>query len=209
MLERTVYFSGPSGTGKTHLIAELIRYNPLYICGNPDKLDRVNHLRDKAYSEKKYSRTFQYGLGKIEERVREARNHRELESLNPDKIILGDRCMHDTIAYINAALRYGDLDEEEAEVLLGANKESYNPEILPKHIILVSFSFEEIKRYLRERWKTEGVGFREDDDRYLKIVSRCFDEHFGGLELLRRISCPQEIDVKNLDILIRQAVLTG
>ena len=87
MLERVVYFSGPSGNGKTTLIRELLRRNADFVAGNPEKLDREQHVRDKR---RKFPSYAEYLKAKIDERYAHAVHHAELERRNPGCVILAD-----------------------------------------------------------------------------------------------------------------------
>jgi deoxyadenosine/deoxycytidine kinase len=176
-LARVVYFSGPSGTGKTTLIKHLIEQFPgKYIPGNPEKLDRETHVRDKM---RKFSTIYDYAIDKIQQRLKEAEYHDILSENNPSAIILGDRCICDTESYILAAEKNKDLTEKEVKSLIEYQAKIHPEHLVPNHVVFLDSSVDDIIKYLSMRATVEGKGTENMERQYLEFVSESFRNHFS------------------------------
>ncbi len=206
MLEKITYFSGPSGCGKTTLISSLLENND-YIEGNPKKLKQVGSKRKKERIKELYSETSKYALNNMYKRLNKAKYHKKLQNKS-NKIILEDRCMHDTLSYLKAAFKYGDISNKEYNYLVKKQEEIHPDKLKPKNIVFIDLPLEDILTNLEKRWKTEGKGFREDDKNYLKTVSESFREYYDTLnaENILKIRNRDELDSKYINDWIKNSM---
>ncbi len=200
MLENVVYFSGPSGNGKTGLIQNLVDRNSLFLPGNPEKLNRLKHTRDKM---RKFPSYFEYAIAKIDERVGNARFHATMELQHPGTVILGDRSVHDTTVYIRAGVLYGWLTPPQVNELLVYQKEKHPLELMPQKTVFLDFPLPELMAHLKRRWKMEGKGERESEE-YLSIDIGLFRKHFGTLDNVLRITEKKEENIDVIESWIRE-----
>ena len=174
MLERTVYFSGITGTDKTGLIAELLERNEHYIPGAADR------WREKERAPDLYVKAL------IDDRAHEARHHAELEQQHPDKVVLAEWSIHDTTAYILGLAKRGILGKDDAEELLTHQHLQYDPALLPKRTVFLDYKLEDVMR----RFETErGWRTHQADENVVKhnldAYRRYFDSLSQGNDLLR------------------------
>lgn len=191
MLERTIYFSGAGGTGKTRMISKLMEEFCDFIPANPDKLDRQNYDRAQRW-EGYESDTYNYALGKIvNKHMREAMSCWQLEEKNRDKIILADRCVLDALSYCLAAERFGDLEEWQFRQVKNYVN-SFSRDYMPKNVIFLDYPFFYTKKTLEDRGRREEKGLREDDEKYLKIVSESFHDFFEMYPPMLTVTDPEK-----------------
>jgi|GEM_PF-6959570 len=190
MLERTIYLAGPGGTGKTRIISNLLSEFSNTLPGNPDKLDRKSYNRTQKW-EGYEEDTYNYAIGKIIHRhIKEAKIHEELEQENPDKVILADRCLVDAFAYSLAAERFGDLKKWQS-FSIRSYAWSFPNKLMPRKIIFLDYPLSYIKENLENRWKREQKGFREDNEEYLRTVSKAFQDYFQMLPPMLTLNNPE------------------
>ncbi len=94
---------------------------------------------------------------------------------NPDKIILGNRCFYDVLAYHEAYFERGWMNEEEKDVLVSGLTHLFPGELAEPNVIILNPGFEVCKRHLRMRWKTKKKKFMEDDMDYLRAACEAYE----------------------------------
>jgi thymidylate kinase len=168
-----VYFSGPHGAGKSSLIRGICEYSSDFIA-YPDRL-KFAHVDEPALRQK----------SKIAKIFQEYCDQLDFEKENPDKIVLGDRCIYDCMVYSNAYQKIGWISAEQN------NDNKRLSEILnecyPSHLVVLNPRYETLVSHIQQRWKRGEKKWREENQGYLKAVHDEFEslpEYFRGKNLL-------------------------
>ncbi|MBR9704027.1 hypothetical protein GOV12_01340 [Candidatus Pacearchaeota archaeon] len=199
MLEKTVYLTGPSGTGKSAIINILIEKYRGYVGGcsmDGRRNDGENFLSYESAKEE------------IDRRIAESENHMMIQERNFGKVILCESCMYDTRSYISAALKSDDLTEEEALKLFEYQDKEHLVDLRPKNMIFINYPVRYIQRFLQRRQYSGSFGFREDDIEYLNRVSESFEESIkdvGGVSV-HFLRDPHGFYISDVDTVIRKMI---
>ncbi len=156
------FLSGPQGGGKTTL-ANLL--------GGPNIF--VPKLETKTMSLDVNPR--QRLALKICQRSLENFEYLKIARENPDKIVVGNRCIYDQYAFNEVYLKRGWIDKETKEKYDELSAMFYLDVLRKPYAIVLNPGFESVKRHLEERWKVKGKKWREDDLEYILLVCETYE----------------------------------
>ncbi len=168
MLDRIIYISGVHGSGKSTLIRE--------ICKKEEFLEhkRVHNLTLQD--------TYIRAVWRLTKYYIEAREQEDLSKNNSQKIVLGNRCVYDNFAYMNAFNNLGWISAEEMKHHSDVFEALFPKQLRPKYVIHLAPSFDWVKERLEERWKKEDKKWREDNLDYLVEVIKEYDKVYYARE---------------------------
>lgn len=169
MQDNLFFFGGPHGAGKTtleKLIAEKV---------SGAIFPELKTQTPKFYSglPKEQIDFFHRQLLKKAQRAIENYEYLTIAKNNPEKIVIGNRCIYDEEAYNQAYCSMGWISGSQLE-LLNNLKYLYGPLNHPRCIIL-NPGFDICKRHLEKRWETKEKKFMEEDMEYLKEVCIAYE----------------------------------
>ncbi|MDP2925292.1 MAG: deoxynucleoside kinase [Nanoarchaeota archaeon] len=165
------FLSGPHGSGKTTL-SDLLREIPGVL--TPD----IEMRTPKFYSDVPQDEIdfFHRQELKHAERAIENYEYSEIARKNPDKIIIGNRCIYDVLVYDEAYSQRGWITEEQKEILK-KNSEHLFGSLREPYAIILNTGIEACIRHLENRWKTKNKKFMESDMDYLSAVCSAFEDY--------------------------------
>lgn len=164
-LENVVYICGVHATGKSTIINTLREREPFIVhprSGHSTSNDFLERLR---YRIKIYQR--------------DALEQLELVKENPNKIVLGDRSVLDGLAYVDAFLQLGWIDEFGHTELFNLYRELFPRSLQPRYCIYVAPDLEWTIARMHERWKSEGVRWKDDDPHLLPTAHETFKKLYS------------------------------
>ncbi len=180
MLNKIIYFSGVHGSGKSTLVKEIAK-NDYFL-----EHKRVHSLTlDDTYIRAVWRLTKYYI---------EAQEQLVLSKDNENKLILGNRCVYDNFAYMNAFQKLHWVSDEEIKHHSDVFEALFSKHLLPKYVIHLAPSFDWVKERLEERWKKEDKKWREDNFKYLQKVICAYDKLYDSLSI--NILRLEDIDYK-------------
>jgi len=182
-----LFISGPHGGGKTTLVKQLCEQSTGKIM-IPELVTQVPKLK-ASYSNRLAIKIAQRTLENYESFL--------LAKQNPDKIILGNRCIYDAMAYDNAYYLRGWVSMEEKSFLDRTTEAYFNSiGIGEPFAIVLNPSLEVLVRHLENRWKNNEKKWHEEDFQYLAFARESF-EMFKDNPLVYYID--HEIDLNGND----------
>lgn len=180
MVDNLFFISGPHGSGKSTLIKRILRHLPCSV--SPSLSTEVPQFYwGEGHGEIDY---FHRQVLKIAQRAIENYEYWEFARRSPDKLVIGDRCKYDDLAYRMANVSLGWINKGDLPVIdrisILYNKELQNP-----RAIVLNPPIEVIQRHLGERWKRgEKWKFQEDNLDYLRAVCNAFSDFRGKVGVL-------------------------
>jgi deoxyadenosine/deoxycytidine kinase len=181
MKNNLFYLTGPMGSGKTTFGKELAKANPDILI--PELFSR----NLKFHTEPNYRRIL-----KIAGRAIENYEYAETADKNPGKIIIGNRCIYDCLAYNKIYYERGWISKETYDFSEELCKYAFadtNP-----YAIIINPGFETVKKHLEQRWKeTKKRKWGEEDMKFVEITCNVFEE-FKGKENIHYID--HEVDLE-------------
>lgn len=168
MQSNLFYLSGPHGSGKTTL-ERLLKEAESYILV-PELVSRA----PKFDIEPVYRQRM-----KLCERAIENYEYLKLARKHPDKIVLGNRCLYDNLAYHWAYYQRGWLTVEEYEFHNLCARELFLEENSQPNCIVLNPGYEVVRRHLQERWKTKPKKWGEEDDEYTRLACEAYEQLEG------------------------------
>lgn len=170
------FVSGPHSGGKTTLLERL---------SQADSRILIPELETKT--PKFHTTPLERMILKICQRPIENYETIEIAEKNPDKIVIGNRCIYDAEAYTKAYFKIGWISEKDKYDLEFLNKTIHLafPERLraPKAIVL-NPPFEIIKQRLENRWLTKEKKWNEDNMDYLKFACKEYEAYRTNTNIL-------------------------
>lgn len=158
-MNNLVFLSGPHGSGKTTLGNQITRVDASVMA--PEL-----YSRNIKFNTEPESRL----LLKICGRSIENFEYYELARQNPNKIILGNRCIYDQQVYNRVYQRKGWISQEALELANVLSRNFYMPELRNPRAIILNPGFDICKKHLEKRWNEKGKKWREEDEEYLNLA---------------------------------------
>ena len=159
MRPNIVYLSGVHGSGKTTIYKELTSQWGF------QSADRLNVSPPSGVLDKPYDRAiFRLCKYYLENLV-----HSTFELAN-NQWAVADRCVFDTLVYVNAYSHLGWITKGAREDILDVFYALFSSDKLPRTIVHLSPPYTWVALRLADRWRTATRGWREDDLVYLRAV---------------------------------------
>lgn len=164
MQNNLFFLCGPHGSGKTTLAEKIKEVNP------------------RVFIPELYSRNIKFDiepmqrlLMKICSRSIENFEYLQIARSNPDRIILGNRCIYDQQIYDKVYYNRGWISEDDFYLsnLLALN--FYIPELRKPNAIVLNPGFDVVMAHLEKRWINKGKKWREEDLEYTKEACREYE----------------------------------
>jgi deoxyadenosine/deoxycytidine kinase len=178
--DRIIYICGAGGTGKTTLISQLLETDSIFMPADVRKLERKTYNRKESWAGY-LENTFEYAKAGIDSDAKRIRQIEDLAINHPNKILLADRSIFDTLSYIRAAEEFKDISKDQYWKLFEYFEHVHTNSPKPKNIILLNYSTQQILQNLAQRVKLEGPAFRDEDILYHGIVVSSFRLIFSAL----------------------------
>ncbi len=189
-MNKTIYFSGTHGVGKTTTIRNAAKiFNTRIFNAISD--DHRNPCEKDVFNRQAWR------LGKY---FSDAVHLKDLE-MHSDEPILVDRCVYDWLAYTITFQKLGWLSKEEFKKLEDYYKALFDETISPKNIIWFDPPYEWSKERILVRWNEEKKKWNEGDFEYLKTLREVYADIYSNnpnINLLRLKST--EIDIRTNEI---------
>lgn len=199
-LDNLIYLCGPHGSGKTTLSERLALANekvliPELYCRNV-KFDTDSNYRH---------------ILKVGSRAIENFEYLQIAQQNPDKIVIGNRCVYDVLTYNEVYLKKGWINIDEYQnVKKMADILFINENANPKAILL-NPGFDAVKRHLEKRWGEKGKKWREEDLEYANLACLEYEKlkgHRGIYYIDHEISLEDSSVIDELNGWIMQAEIS-
>jgi len=169
MLDRIVYFSGVHGSGKSTLVREITKND--------------GFLEHKRVHSVKLEDTYIRSVWRLTKYYIEAREQLMLAQTNKNQLILGNRCVYDNFAYMNAFQKLNWVSDEDIKHHSDVFEALFPESLLPKTVIHIAPPFDWVRERLNERWQTESKKWREDNFGYLQAVMCAYDKLYSSLSI--------------------------
>jgi len=169
-MKNLVFISGPQGAGKSTLI-EKLRGPDIIISDFEIDLPKPDSL------------PFERQKLKISQKVLEGAHNLTLSVANPDKTVIGNRCIYDVLTY-NTSFRLRFWYGRDEEMMLNQlAREMFSESLISPFAIVLNPGYKVVRKHLEERWAKKGKKWREDDEMYLKIVCQEYGDfrHKSGI----------------------------
>lgn len=184
-----IYFSGPHGSGKTSLAKALANQYPKIII--PELYTR----NLKFHTEATYRKVL-----KTAGRAIENFEYLQIAQDNPEKIILGNRCIYDVMAYDWVFQAKGWIDEDTFN-LLQLTKAFFREGNENPYAIVVNPGFETTWRHLHSRWENDTKKWKEEDMEYCRLACKSYERYHGNDRILyidRELDLESKIELENI-----------
>ncbi|MEK6846385.1 MAG: AAA family ATPase [Nanoarchaeota archaeon] len=162
------YLSGPHGSGKTTL-EQLLKEADTRILvpeliSNAPKFDIEPVYRQRM---------------KLCERAIENYEYLKLAREHPERLVLGNRCLYDVLAYHWVYYAKGWISQEEFNFHNRYAQELFLEENASPNCIVLNPSYPVVQRHLEERWKSKPKKWGEDDERYTQLACEVYERLEG------------------------------
>lgn len=164
MVNNLVFLSGPHGAGKTTLSRRLEEVLPDILV---PKLRTVTPKFHTSVSERQALKLCQKAIENYEAL--------EVAKAQPEKIVLGNRCIYDGYAYGSAFAYLGWVSEEEYKHLVRFSKFVFPREVCEPYAIVLNPPFELVRQRLENRWKSEERKWREENLEYGRAACKAYE----------------------------------
>jgi deoxyadenosine/deoxycytidine kinase len=188
MQNNLIFLGGPHGSGKTTLAGLIEKEIPELMI--PELVTRT----PKFYSSDINVDFFHRQALKNAQRAIENYEYLEFAKKNPDRIILGNRCFYDVLAYHDAYFNRGWINKEEKEKLSKEFNCMFSNGLNKPDVVILNPGFNVCKNHLHKRWLSKNKKFMEEDMDYLNAVCESY-ERFKDLDNVLYID--REIDMND------------
>ncbi|MBU3912719.1 MAG: deoxynucleoside kinase [Nanoarchaeota archaeon] len=172
-MDNLIFLGGPHGSGKTTLENLLVASIPNSV------LPELSTRTPKFYSDVPEHEIdfFHRQALKHAQRAIENFEYWEIARANPDKLVIGNRCVYDVLAYGEAYLQVGWVSEGEKNILDNGFWFLVGDDLRDPRTIILNPGFEVCRRHLEERWKNKRKKFMEEDMDYLMAVCNAYEKY--------------------------------
>jgi len=185
------FLCGPHGSGKTTLGEELEKVNPRIVI--PELYSRnVKFNTDPVYRQ----------ALKICSRAIEGFEYLDIARKNLTKLIVGNRCIYDVLAYNWVYKQMGWIDNETFQRSIQYAADFFREDNFQPNAIVLNPGFDVVKRHLEERWKRKGKKWREEDLEYARFACEAYEAFRERKEIFyvdHEIDLHDGVDVKRVN----------
>ncbi len=171
-MNNLVFISGPQGAGKSTLL-EAIKNKDVLV---PKLKTLTPSLFEGSPQERRPLKICQRALENFE--------YLSIARKNPEKIVLGDRCIYCIYAFGEVYARRGWISHSENEFYNLLASKMFLPELLNPSAIVLNPGFDAVWRHLENRWKTHEKKWREDDREYIKYACESYEVYRDNSKVL-------------------------
>lgn len=158
------YVSGIHSSGKTTLVNRLVS-------------DGVFELLERVNIDIKSDEPFIRAFLRLLKYYAEYLNHLQIQEQKTQQKSIGDRCVYDTLAYVNGYLNLGWINIEQHDKIFAAYKRLWTTNN-PHKIIYLDPPFEWVIECMKGRWLKSPKRWQEDNLDYLKAVMNSYKHIF-------------------------------
>jgi len=183
MQNNLFFLCGPHGSGKSTLGKGLAKDNSKILI--PELFSRnVKFNTEPVYRQ----------ILKICSRAIENFEYLEIAKKNPDKIVLGNRCIYDVLAYNWVYFQRGWTFKETYEMYDTYATDFFRNENSEPYAIVLNPGLDRVLEHLKKRWQEKGKKWREEDLEYARLACEAYKQ-FSDNEKIFYIDC--EIDLES------------
>jgi len=184
MQNNLIYLCGPHGSGKTTLGKQLAKDNPCFVIPELFSRNVKFNTEDAEYRQ----------ILKIGTRAVENFEYLEFAKNNPGRIVLGNRCIYDVLAYNWIYVMKNWIDKDTYKKYNLFTFCSFKNENSEPLAIIVNPGLNIVKKHLEKRWNEEGKKWREEDIHYAELACQAY-ERFQNKENILYLN--KEIDLES------------
>ena len=163
-MKNLFFISGPQGAGKTTLLEKISGPDIIF----PD----VQLIRSKFDT----SPEFRIQL-KICQRAIENFCYYNIANQNPEKTVIGNRCIYDQLVFDEVYVKLGWITEDYRKKLDESSQLFYHPNLINPNVIILNPGFDVVKRHLEERWIKKGKKWKEDNEEYVRLACEGYEKY--------------------------------
>jgi deoxyadenosine/deoxycytidine kinase len=168
-----VFLCGPHGSGKTTLAERLQTFSSdIFI---PELKTQTVKLHTNPY-ERIMLKTCERALENYEATV--------IATENPEKIVLGNRCIYDAYAYAAAYRECGWITDAQYDRVIAVAREAFPAMLLQPRALVLNPSFETVWSRLQGRWKQTEKKWQEEDAAYSKAACAAYNTFVNQPQIL-------------------------
>jgi len=170
-MAKKIFISGTHGSGKSTTAKTLCQQDDRFVLFQCQDGDHSNP----------YQECFRRQIWRLGKYFLDALDVLEKSSaLGQNQILVVDRCVFDTLAYIETFYQLGWLTTEQHSILLNLYRTYYsNKELIPRNIILFFPSFAWTKRRILDRWNEEKKKWQEGNFDYLALLRKNYQSSYN------------------------------
>ncbi len=162
MVGNLVFLSGPHGGGKTTLANKLAESFPSIL---------LPTLKTITPS---FTELPERQVLKLCQKAIENYEALQIARAEPDKLILGNRCIYDGYAYSSAFQSLGWVTKEEHRQLIDFSRFAFPREVQEPYAIILNPPFEVVWEHLNHRWQCDGKKWREENKAYAQAACEAY-----------------------------------
>ncbi len=173
MQNNLVFLCGPHGSGKTTLGDEIANQNSRIVI--PELFSR----NLKFHTTPIYRQALKTGT-----RASENFEYLQLAKQNPGRIILGNRCVYDVLAYNQVYLKKKWISQEEYQKLNSLIPFMFQEENQEPYAIVLNPGFDVCRTHLQKRWEKKAKKWNEEDEDYLRTACSSYEQFQDNQNIL-------------------------
>ncbi|HIH12763.1 TPA: deoxynucleoside kinase [Candidatus Woesearchaeota archaeon] len=158
-----IYLSGPHGAGKTTLVQQLLHSNPKDLAVYPEDGFTFPKV-EQPYYERLKAKLLRYYFESLDQGKQD----------QAGKVLLCNRCVYDSDAYINAYYSLGWINKKEKDDLQAIEELVFPSK--PEAAIILNPSLGTLKKQLHHRWNQGTIKWNEENSDYLQAAHDAFQQ---------------------------------
>ena len=171
--DNLIYLSGPHGSGKSTLMEILKKENHKFL------VPKLFSRSIKFDTEPEYRQIL-----KNCERAIESFEYLKIAKENQDKIVLGNRCIYDSLAYLWVYYKKNWVSREIYEIYNKHINYFFRDENLNPKAIILNPGFDIVLKHLKERWRKNNKKWKEEDLEYTELACQAFEAYNDNENIL-------------------------